>query len=216
MKIPEKKFTDTVFMSRIMKMLKGAIGANGVYALPYSTVAGVKEDFDIASESAVQIDFIMLRDLLLGSLSAQTGIPREVFLGSQIGLRSSEKNEDSYFDYLQKIQRGYRPFLKWVVYTLNLLFNWFSEEAIIDIEYIPRETLDDEEKLVNVGLKIDIASSAGYSVPMDWLAKELGIPLEEKEIDPLNINGETKDDTETENEDKEDPKEDEEKGDSEE
>jgi len=189
MKIPEKKFNDQAFMSRIMAMLKGSIGANGVYALPYSTVAGVKEEFEIASEHAVQINFLQLRDLMLGSLAAQTGIPIEIFLGSRLGLRSSEKNEDAYFDYLQGIQEDYRDFLKWIVITLNALFKWFSLDAIIDIGYIPRETLDEEEKVMLVGTKVDVASSAGYTVPKDWLAKELGIPLEDKEIDPLGISG---------------------------
>ena len=214
MKIPEAKFNDKVFMARVMSMLKGAIGANGVYALPYSSIGGVKEEFDIASEHAVQIDFLQLRELLLGSLAAQTGIPIEIFLGSRLGLRSSEKNEDAYFDYLQGIQEDYRDFLKWIVVTLNFLFGWFSKDAIIDIGYVPRETLDEEEKMMLVGSKIDIASAAGYSVPMDWLSKELSIPLEEKEIDPLGINDgdnpedpaadETTDEPEEDKEDKED------------
>ena len=127
MKIPEAKFTDAAFMTKINSMLRGAIGSNGVYALPYATINGVKEDFDVASESAVQIRFLELRDMLLGSFSAQTGIPREVLLGSQIGLRSSEKNEDAYFDYLQSIQEMYKPFFKWIVNSLNTLFEWYNE-----------------------------------------------------------------------------------------
>ena len=190
MKIPEAKFNDKAFMARITPMLKGAIGVNGVFSLPYTSIVGVREELEIASEAAAQINFLELRDLLLGSLAAQTGIPVERFLGSMLGLRSSEKNEDSYFDYLQGIQEDYRDFLKWFVITLNALFGWFSEEAIIDIQYIPRETLDEEEQTEIIGTKIDIASSAGYNVPMDWLSKTLKIPLEEKEIDPLGMRGE--------------------------
>ncbi len=189
MKIPESKFNDPKFMAKITPMLKGAIGVNGVFSLPYTSIGGVREDLEIASENAVQINFLQLRDLLLGSLAAQTGIPVERFLGSMLGLRSSEKNEDSYFDYLQGIQEDYRDFLKWFVITLNALFGWFSKEAIIDIQYIPRETLDEEEQVLLMGTKIDIANTAGYNVPMDWLSKELKIPLEEKEIDPLGISG---------------------------
>lgn len=185
MKIPEKKFKDPIFMSKIMGMLKGAIGANGVYALPYTTTAGIKEEFDIASENATQIDFIQLRDLMLGSMSAQTGIPREIWLGSQIGLRSSEKNEDSYFDYLQSIQDNYRAFFKWIVYLLNSYFTWFAEDITIDIDYIKRESLDEEEKTELLGKKVDIANKAGYKVPMDYLSKQLDIKLEEKAEDPL-------------------------------
>ena len=211
MKIPEKKFNDDAFMGKIMSMLKGAIGANGVYALPYSTVAGVTEAFEIASEHAVQINFLQLRDLLLGSLAGQTGIPIEIFLGSRLGLRSSEKNEDAYFDYLQGIQEDYREFLKWIVITLNFLFGWFSKDAIIDIGYIPRETLDEEEKIMLVGTKVDVASAAGYTVPKDWLSKELGIPLEDKEIDPLGINpGDKKGDDDDDESSEDDKEEDEE------
>ncbi len=188
MKIPESKFNDKAFMARITPMLQGAIGVNGVFSLPYTSIGGVREELEIASEAAAQINFLELRDLLLGSLAAQTGIPVERFLGSMLGLRSSEKNEDSYFDYLQGIQEDYRDFLKWFVITLNALFGWFSKEAIIDIQYIPRETLDEEEQTEIIGTKIDIASSAGYNVPMDWLSKILKIPLEEKEIDPLGMN----------------------------
>ncbi len=215
MKIPESKFNDEKFMAKIKPMLQGAIGVNGVFSLPYTTIGGVREDLEIASESAAQINFLELRDLLLGSLAAQTGIPVERFLGSMLGLRSSEKNEDSYFDYLQGIQEDYRDFLKWFVITLNALFGWFSKEAIIDIQYIPRETLDEEEQTEIIGTKIDIASSAGYNVPMDWLSKILKIPLEEKEIDPLGINTgipgeEDEDPDEDENSDMEEESEDDE------
>jgi len=196
MKIPESKFNDEKFMAKITPMLKGAIGVNGVFSLPYTTIGGVREDLEIASESAAQINFLELRDLLLGSLASQTGIPVERFLGSMLGLRSSEKNEDSYFDYLQGIQEDYRDFLKWFVITLNALFGWFGKDAIIDIQYIPRETLDEEEQTIVLGTKVDIASSAGYKVPMKWLAKELKIPLKEKEIDPLGIDGDSEDDDE--------------------
>jgi hypothetical protein len=188
MKIPQSKFTDKAFMAKIMSMLKGAIGANGVYALPYQMVNGIKEDFDIASENAVQIDFTQLENLLLSSLAAQTGIPLEVWKGSLLGLRSSEKNEDRYFDYLQGIQDDYREFFKWVVLRLNTLFNWFGNTTIIDIKYVERDTQSAEEKVEEIGIKVDIAGKAGFNVPKDWLEENLGIPLEEKEIDPLGIN----------------------------
>lgn len=198
MKIPQSKFTDTAFMSKVMAMLKGAIGANGVYALPYATVAGVKEEFDIASESAVQIDFLSLQRLFLGSLSAQTGIPLEVWLGALLGLRSSEKNEDRYFDYLQSIQDDYRKFLKWIVYKLNTLFKWFEEALIIGIEFIGRDTMSKDEMITFIGKKLDIATKAGYTIPKNWLAGVLEIPLEEKELDPLGINKDVNDDTDDE------------------
>ena len=81
-------------------------------------------------------------------------------------------------------------------YTLNSLFGWFSEETIIDIDYVARETLDEEEKLTLIDIKLDIASKAGFTVKKDWLAKELKIPLEDKEIDPLGINPDAKNDDE--------------------
>lgn len=202
MKIPEAKFLDTAFMSKIMAMLKGAIGSNGVYALPYQTIGGVREEFEISSEHAVQINFTQLRDMILGSLSAQTGVPLEIWLGALLGLRSSEKNEDRYFDYMQGIQEDYRDFFKWVVYTLNDLFIWFTDGLLIDIEYIGRDTLSKDELVDQVGKKIDIASKAGFNVPKEWLAGILEIPLEDKEIDPLGINKAAKD-----KEDKEDQEE---------
>lgn len=190
LKIPEAKFKDKVYMANLMKMLRGAVGVNGVYALPYATIAGVKQELEINSEGATQIRFLELRDLLLGTLSAQTGIPREVFLGSQLGLRSSEKNEDSYFDFLQSIQDGYRAFFMYIVSALNDKFGWYDREKInIYIDYIARDTLSKEEKIVDVGKKVDIANKAGYKVPMDYLAGVLEIPLEEKAIDPLGITG---------------------------
>ena len=200
MKIPESKFLDTKFMGKIMAMLKGAIGANGVYALPYSNVAGVKEEFEISSENAVQIDFAMLKKLLVASLSAQTGIPMEAWEGSLLGLRSSEKNEDRYFDYQQSLQDDYRQFLIWIVTILNTLFNWYDESIIISLEFIGRDTLSDDEKFDQIGKKVDIASKAGYTVPKTWLEENLDIKLEEKEIDPLGINKATEPDPDKEDE----------------
>jgi hypothetical protein len=182
MKIPEAKFKDKNYMSNIFSMLKGAVGVNGVYALPYATINGVKEEIQIDSEKVTQIRFTDIRDLLLGSLSAQTGIPREVFLGSQLGLRSSEKNEDSYFDYLQAIQENYKPYLLWIIYTLNEFFDykWFSKTTVIDIVFNARETLSDEEKIDVVGKKVDIVVKAGYKVSKEWLGTQLDVELEEE------------------------------------
>lgn len=205
MKIPESKFNNPAFMSQINKMLKGAIGANGVYNLPYETVAGVKEELEINSEDAVQIRFLELKKLLLGTLAGQTGIPLEIWEGSMLGLRSSEKNEDKYFDYLQGVQDDYRRFFKWIVYMLNSFFQWFPDTTLIALEYVYRETLDEGEKLAQLSQKLDIASKAGFNVPMEWLVEQLGgMPLEEKSLDPLGINPNIdNDDDQPEDEDEE-------------
>lgn len=192
LKIPQEKLSNSAYMSNLNSFLSGAIGVNGVFSLPYTvSTGGTKMETEIVNENAVQIKFLEIRDLLIGSLSAQTGIPREIFLGSEIGLRSSEKNEDRYFDYLQSIQDDYKPFFKWIVSTLNTKFEWFSEDLLIDIDYVGRDTLSDEESMAVLATKIDIANKAGFNVPIDWLASMLDIPLEEKEIDPLGINGAT-------------------------
>lgn len=188
MKIPQAKFADKVFMAKIMAMLKGAIGSNGVYALPYAMIQGVKEEFSIETESAVQINFTQLQDLLLTTLASQTGIPMEVWRGAMQGLRSSETNETRYWDYLQSVQDDYRLFFKWIVNKLNTFYNWYSESIIISIQYISRDSLSTEELIELTGKKVEIANKAGYKVPLDYLAGILEIPLQEKAIDPLGIN----------------------------
>ena len=193
LKIPESKLENKAYMSNIFKLLRGAYGVNGMFTLPYTTMGGTKESVELGSETPVQLNFLQLRDLLLGTLSAQTGIPREVWLGSETGLRSSEKNEDRYFDVLQAIQDDYRQFFKWFANKLNESFKWFGKAVIIDIEYVSRNAMSPEEVVDDVGKKIDIASKAGFNVPKEYLEGVLGIPLEEKEIDPLGINKDPKD-----------------------
>jgi len=185
LKIPQSKLTDSTYMNSLLSFLEGSVGVNGVHSLPYTEVpGGTRMETEIVNESAVQIRFLELRDMLLGSLSSQTGIPREVFLGSQIGLRSSEKNEDSYFDYLQSIQDDYKPFFKWIIHLLNGIFEWFGEDTIIDIKYVGRDTLSDDETVEMIKQKVEIANKAGFDVDKEWLANILDIPLEDKVIPP--------------------------------
>ncbi|MEE9410832.1 MAG: hypothetical protein V3V41_07890 [Candidatus Heimdallarchaeota archaeon] len=189
LKIPEGKFNDANYMANVYAMVNNSESVKGLMALPYATVNGVEEDIQVVSESATQIAFLDLRDLLLGALSAATGIPREVFLGSQTGLRSSETNEDKYFDLLQNLQEIYRLFFLRIVELLNRWFVWYPDTMNVDIEYVVRDTMSDDEKIEQLGNKLEIASKQGFTVPKQWLEEQLGVTLEEKEIDPLGLNG---------------------------
>jgi len=186
LKIPQAKLGDRVYMGKLMAMMNGAIGVNGLFTLPYSTIGGVKEEIEISTETPIQISFLDLRDLLLGSLSAQTGIPREVFLGSQTGLRSSEKNEDRYFDYLQNIQDMYREYFEWHVYRLNKKYKWFPEGKMIELDYDKREVLSDDEALELFSKQCDIIVKAGFRVPKGKLEEMIGFTVEEKQEEILD------------------------------
>lgn len=185
-KVPEDKLNDAKYMAKIRNAVEGVNSGNGVMIIPTVNVAGTNvQDLTFELLSGELIDFLAVRDLLLGSLAAATGIPREVWLGSELGLRSSETNQSNYFSVLQDIQDDYRPFLEWLIRKLNKKHKWFGEEEEFDIEFIARSEMTDRQKMELWNIKGDILSKFHGKIDDKELAKIIGVKKILEKEDPI-------------------------------
>ena len=186
-KVTQSQANDPGYMAGLETMIGNMNSANGVMIFPVSDM----ENFDrevLELKSGEQIDFESLRNLLLGSLSAQSGIPREVFLGSELGMRSAETNQSAYFSYLQDVQGDFSEFLSQIIDILNQHHNWFSEGLDYKIKYNIRETKTEEQTVNLLETKGKIVGLFKANMAIEDLADLLDLPLIEAEVPEIGEN----------------------------
>lgn len=174
---------DKDYRNVVRQQLQSIDSSMGTITLPMYTDSDGKVIAKPALEqiSGDQIDFIAIRDLLIGSLSAGTGIPREVLLGSELGLKSAETNQSAYFSVLQDIQDDYIPYWKWLINTLNKKYNWFPEGEVFDIIYNTRDVMTENQKIDLLVKKADLINKLRGKISDEELSAMVGMTLVERE-----------------------------------
>lgn len=197
-----KNKDDKNYRNVVREQLQSIDSSMGTITLPMYTDSDGKVIAKPALEqiSGDQIDFIAIRDLLIGSLAAGTRIPREVLLGSELGLKSAETNQSAYFSLLQDIQDDYIPYWKWLINTLNKKFNWFTEGQEFDIVYNTRDVMTEEQKIDLLVKKAELVEKLRGKVSDEELSAMVGMTLVEQAEPPIIDEDDEEDDEEDEEE----------------
>ena len=180
-KIPMSLLADEEFMVAFNSGMQKFGAINTINIIPTAdddTFKGV--EFDVIQSD--QMDFLAIRDLLLGALAAATGIPREVWLGSELGLKSAETNRDSFYTLKQNIQAMYEKLFEWIIRKLNEHYKWFGEKTQFDFLFAVDQVKDEVTEMNVLKVKIEIVNAAGYNIDEKELSSMLGLKLIKKEI----------------------------------
>lgn len=183
-KVPMSLMSDSEFMEIFDDAIVGIGSPNDAITIPTSDnpdEAGVSFDF----VQADQMDFLALRDLLLGSLAVITSYPREGWLGSELGLRSGETNKKKQDGVHQEIQNMYRNTIEWIINTANMNYEWFPEGNKFEIDYESDIAISLEEKLIQFRENAELAQKLGYDLDIAEVIEILGLKLTKKE--PLDL-----------------------------
>lgn len=166
---------------QIIENAESVNAGNGIIVIPvFNDIENVKYKLDFLSGE--QIDFIALRDLLLGTLSIATGIPRQAWLGD-----GNEENTDKY-DYIKDIQETYEDFLLWVLKKIAEFHNKsFPEDT--RLRFKVREQLTENDRLNILQQQVNIAQRMGYAINKEQIENIIGLKLEETE----NVNPQEED-----------------------
>ena len=190
LEIPESKYNDPATKAKVDRFLRN-FAPNGVYVVPKFDDLDPEFQPELKELQGTQIDFLSLRDLLLGGVSAATGWPREVVLGSELGLRSAETNQSAYFAILQGIQEDYRPVMRWLVNTICRSTEGLTdkEDSDFKIQYRKREVQDDDKDVAILKEKSEILDKlVRNNISLESILKLLDLEdldIEEKEEVPM-------------------------------
>ena len=179
LKVSDAVWNDTRKREKLIDQVEQWNSGNSVFVLPMPIIGDARNNIDLTLESGNQIDFLAVRDLLVGSLAAATGIPREAWLGNEIGLRSAEVNQENADKIKQKERKNYENFLRWCIWLYQTLNNIIDDQYEFDY-YVTEET-SETEMLQNLQIKANIVTRLGFDVDMNEWSDLLNLKLEEKE-----------------------------------
>ena len=193
-RIPEAKLDDPKFMSRLEDMLQSIDSANSTVTLPIINGLGTEQpNFDIVS--GTQIDFLAVRDLLLGDLSVETDYPREAWLGSEMSYGSQALNQSQVMRIYEDKQELWEDTTRWIVDTYIDFMNenipstgddetstkWNKDE-IHSIKYRKRVEANEKDEMEVIKTKSDILTGLlGANVTLE--SALVFLKLDELEID---------------------------------
>lgn len=174
LRVTEKDLRNDSAMSGLMRTLHEMDSASSTITLPI--VEGQTEQASLEVLTGDQIDFLSIRDLVLGAVSVATGIPREAFLGNEIGMRSSEVNQEQYFSILQNIQDNYLPVLTWFFDTLIKVYKLNVKYSAV--KFGSHAELSDSDNIALMGNKIDFVSKALKYLSVQQIEQIVGFSLD--------------------------------------
>lgn len=140
--------------------------------------------------SAGQIKWMELFDILLARISIYTGVPGSRLKGIVPGqLEGAEVNEESYFDVLRDIQEQVKPVIKWFVRRLNDFYEW-EDDPDFDILFNVREEMSEADQLDLDMKKVEYASAlmqAGFTKVQAFKKAGIDISINDLEDEPDTV-----------------------------
>lgn len=138
-----KNFLANFGMNSLFITPEGSFGAEGESRFEY----GIK-----FAEGSLPSDPKMDRDIHLEAISSYTKIPREIFIGSELGLRSAETNRSSFMNKIELTQKKANPDILWMLSLLVEL------DETTDLRWNPFEEIDESEAFLLKQQKLDLVS----------------------------------------------------------
>lgn len=216
-RVPASKINDPKYMAKVRAGLAAIDSSMGTITLPIpKQVEGVNVDqTGIDTISTDMIEFDVLYNEFLSSLSAGTRIPKERYIGNEKGMRGAETNDDIYLNLMQDIQRSYTTYFQWLINTLNDKFKWFDPTETITetneegketkipkihytIDFSVRKQMTEEEILELMLLKADLIQKMRGVISDKELEGITGLKLEEIEEIDTEEDDDDEEDEETE------------------
>ena len=177
--VTEAQYRDETFMSQLRKDTAEINSGNGVLVFPVVDLVENSKNLGMEFLSGEQIDFLTLRDMLLGTLSVATGISKEAWLRESDGDKFVDKLE-----YYKDLQETYDDFLRWVIEEIVKTYN-FKLPDEYQLRYKVREQLTEETRLNVLQQKVNIAQRMGYAIDKEQMESLIGLKLEEtEEVNP--------------------------------
>ena len=172
-----------------------ALGYNTNFIYPKGT-DGEEYDFEIYTGTGTAMNIKEAQEFYLNRISVYTGIPKNKFLGSELGLRSSEQNYSYFSTQIQNVRRDLRRIF---LYMLPL----YGFE-VSDISFIDSEETREREKLENLDLKIEILKKMLFlKTPKEQALAllDLEIDIDDTVFEQFNAQNDNSDDTQDDNSD---------------
>jgi hypothetical protein len=190
-KVPLQLLANEEWRSEFESGMENLNSPNSLILVPLMDGVETQVEFNVDTGGPA-IDFTKIRDVHLDRISSYSGVPRNKFIGAELGLRSAEQNTLNFWDVLQGIQKHMTPLIKWYVNKIAKATGLITEDAEFEISFNVRHELSQEAKtdlltkqLKNVKELVGMKSALGITNKQIVELTEVDLEVQEvEEIEP--------------------------------